>query len=351
VVKIAAARVDGFIDRPDGAAFAVLIYGPDAGLIRERADRLAGNLVDDPSDPFSVTELSVDDLKSGAAPLVDGAAAMPLTGGRGLVRLRAATDGVSGAVDALFEAAAGLPQGGRFVIVEAGELPPRSKLRQAFEKAPSGAALPCYADDAGSLPAVIVEHLRRMGMEIDRDAVAFLAERLGSDRGVTRSELDKIVLYMGGLEDDGATARIELADVMACIGDSGAMSIDAVVAAVAGGKRLELEQALSRTRTEGVSPIQLMRAVGGHFQRLHLAKGLAETGLSPEDAMGKLRPPVFFKARQDFRRQMSGWSMDGLTRVLAMTAEAEADCKTTGLPADAVAERAMLRIAQAARVR
>ena len=355
MVKIAANRVDGFVARPDPGIHAALIYGGDSGLVRERADRLAHSVVADPTDPFAVTELTSDDLKGGPAALVDGAAALPFSGGRGLVRLRSASDTVSSAAEALFQSFTESDGGASFVLIEAGELPPRSKLRQAFERAKTGAALPCYADDASSLPALIVDHCRRAGFQIDRDAVDYLAHHLGSDRGVTRSELDKLVLYMGGNGEEGNTPSVAptvaLADAMACVGDSGATSVDAVVAAVAGGQRGALEAALARTRVEGVAPVQLVRAVASHFQRLHLAMGWIDRGLSPEDAMGKLRPPVFFKAKGDFRRQIGAWSLEGLARVLMITAEAEADCKTTGLPDIAVAERAMLRISQAARSR
>ena len=36
-MKIAPARLAAFLQRPDPAIRAVLLYGPDAGLVRERA--------------------------------------------------------------------------------------------------------------------------------------------------------------------------------------------------------------------------------------------------------------------------------------------------------------------------
>jgi hypothetical protein len=38
-MKLASARVEGFLRRPDPEIRAVLLYGPDAGLVRERAER------------------------------------------------------------------------------------------------------------------------------------------------------------------------------------------------------------------------------------------------------------------------------------------------------------------------
>jgi len=39
-MKLAAGRVEGFLRRPDPEIRAVLLYGPDAGLVRERAEAL-----------------------------------------------------------------------------------------------------------------------------------------------------------------------------------------------------------------------------------------------------------------------------------------------------------------------
>ena len=40
----------------------MLVYGPDAGLVRERADALIAAAVDDPNDPFSLVRIDGDEL-------------------------------------------------------------------------------------------------------------------------------------------------------------------------------------------------------------------------------------------------------------------------------------------------
>ena len=57
-----------------------------------------------------------------------------------------------------------------------------------------------------------------------------------------------------------------------------------------------LERSLERALTAGESPIAILRVLQGRLVRLHLARGYADSGLSPAEAVGKLRPPVFFKA-------------------------------------------------------
>jgi DNA polymerase III subunit delta len=100
-MKIAGARIESFLRRPDPALSTVLLYGPDEGLVRERVQRMIRAVLPDPDDPFGLTELSVDAVRADPALLVDEARALCLTGGRRVVRLRQATDQASAACRSL----------------------------------------------------------------------------------------------------------------------------------------------------------------------------------------------------------------------------------------------------------
>ena len=72
----------------------------------------------------------------------------------------------------------------------------------------------------------------------------------------------------------------------------------------------------------------------------HIAAGLAE-----QAALAKLRPPVFWKQRGAFSAQARAWRPAALKSALARLVAAEADCKSTGLPAETMAARALLGLA------
>ena len=81
-MKVSANEADRFARAPRAKIRAVLVYGPDAGLVRERAGILKRSVVEDPSDPFRVTELTGRQLSDDPARLADESAALALTGGR-----------------------------------------------------------------------------------------------------------------------------------------------------------------------------------------------------------------------------------------------------------------------------
>lgn len=339
-MKITGAKVEAFLRAPDPACRAILVFGPDEGLVRERAVRLAKQVVDDLSDPFRVVELNGSDLKADPARLADEAAAMSFGGGDRVVRIRQASDQCAPACQSFLELDT---PSGSMVVIDAGDLPPRSKLRKLFETAKNAAAVPCYADDMRSLPDVIRETLARHELSADRDAMSLLVQSLGADRSVTRGELEKLAIYMGG------PGQVREADVRAAVGDTAASGLDDVIYSAASGDTAKLESALNRVYADGTNPVQLVRAAERHFQKLHVARGHMAGGMNPDQATKSLRPLIIFKLADAFKRQLNLWPETKLSRAFEILTQAEIDCKTTGLPADAICGRALLTIAQAAR--
>lgn len=337
-MKVSNADAERFAaGRPERIS-AVLIYGPDDGLIRERSDRLLAGVVEDPRDPFRVVDLPAGEILKDPARLPDEAAAIAMTGGRRVVRLRDATDALAAIIGPLLET----PAGDALILVEAGELPARSALRKLFEGADRGAALACYRDDERSLPAVISGQLAADGLTASHDALAYLAGNLGGDRQVTRRELEKLALYKGAGE-------ISLADAQACVGDTAALGLDDLVYAMAEGDAAGLERAVTRSLQEGASAVALLRAAARHLQRLHLAVGLVRQGAAPEAAVKQLRPPVFWKLAGRFRSQLKAWQPERIAFALARLLEAETACKKTGAPAELLASRTLFAITARAR--
>jgi DNA polymerase III subunit delta len=337
-MKLASGRIDGFLRRPDPEIRAVLFYGPDAGLVRERAQAVARAVCPDLGDPFRVADLTAGVLGADPARLADEAAQISLMGGRRVVRVREAGDMLA----PLFARFLADTPGDSLVVVEAADLPGRSALRRIFDDSPRAAAIGCYPDSARDLVAVIREAFAAHRITAGRDVVEFLAEHLGGDRLLTRAELEKLTLYAG----DGG--RIEIDDARAVIADSAALALDDAVLAAAEGDAAALDRALARVLQEGESPVSAIRALLRHLQRLHgLTVRTAGAG-SIDEAIRSARPPIFFKQQDSFRRQLARWSEGRLRHALDRVAEAEFRMKLTGSPAETLCRAAMLDIARRA---
>src|SRR4051812_39642541 len=125
MVAIKSQDADAFITKPDPARPIVLIFGPDAGLVRERAEAIVNKSVDDVRDPFALVRLEGDALSANPARLVEEAHTIPLFGGRRAVWLKAGGRSIAPAVEALLAA----PSSDCRVVIEAGDLKRTDKLR------------------------------------------------------------------------------------------------------------------------------------------------------------------------------------------------------------------------------
>ncbi len=342
-MKLAAARVEGFLRRPDPAIRAVLLYGPDAGLARERADTLARGVCPDLRDPFRVADLLAAALAGDPARLADEAAQIGLMGGRRVIRVREAGDGVAPIFARFLADMVATVGGDSLVLAEAGDLPSRSTLRRVFDDSPGAAAIGCYPDSARDLAAVIRDAFAARRIRVSRDASDFLVGHLGEDRLLTRAELEKLMLYAG----DGGS--IDIDEARAVIADSAALSLDDALLAAAEGDCAALDRALARVFQEGGSPVTIIRALLRHLQRLHLLAARIAGGGSVEEAIRAARPPIFFKEQDSYRRQLGRWSEARLRRALERVADAEFRMKLTGLPAETICREAMFALAREAR--
>lgn len=227
MAEIKAHEFDQFVRRRARDFRIFLIYGPDRGLVSERAAELAKMTGVDLGDAFSFMRLDAADINADPGRLFDEANSTGLFGGEKLIWIKGA-----GADKGLAEALSGLaenPPSNAWIIVEAGDLKKGANLRKAAEAAGAAMAIPCYADDAKSLNLLIDEELAAAGLRITADARMALQDCLGGDRIASRNEIRKLALYA---RDDGL---IEEGHVTAIVGDASAISADDAVDAVLKG--------------------------------------------------------------------------------------------------------------------
>ncbi len=330
-MKLAPAQVEAFLRAP-GACRIVLLYGDDAGMIRDRATALVRAVAGSLDDPFLVVELTREETGR----LADEASSLSLTGGRRVVRVREATDAAAAQVRAVLKAKAP-----GFVVLEGAGLASRSRLRTELEEAPDGAAIGCYPEEGRALEMTIRDTLKQAGAAIEADALSWLTGHLGADRAATRSELEKLALYAG------PGGRVDLEAAMGCVGDLAGLSLDDALFAATSGDVATTDRALELAIAEGAAPVQVLRAAINHLQRLQRARmAMDETRVSAADASRTLRPPIFYRRVAAFHRALGLWSAQALAAALHGLAEAERGCKRTGWPDQLLCRNAVLVLAR-----
>ncbi len=329
-MKLDARRTAAFLREP-GPTRIVLLHGDDEGMVRHRADALTQAVIGQRDDPFRVTWLSREDHGR----LAEEASAIAMLGGRRVVRVRDAVDGLAPALEQVAVA-----PGDSLVVLEAASMPARSKLRALVEGLANGAAIACYPEEGRALQEAIEAGLAEAGISLDADAIAWLLERVGSDRATTRGEIEKLILYAGG------DRRLDLDAVRACVGDQAAVAFDDAVFAATLGDTALADRSIERALAEGIAPVAVTRGVLAHLGKLHLARAHMATGASAAEAVRALRPPVFFKRIPDFTRALEAWGAGKLANAMLETRRVELACKQTGAPDALLVRRLILALAR-----
>src|SRR5438309_980105 len=147
MVTVKASDVDTRLARVDPRIAVYLVYGPDAGLVSERARTLADQAVDDPADPFQLVRLAGEDVAADPQRLADEANTIGLFGARRVIWVKPTGRNVAPALQPLLAA----PPPDTVVVIEAGDLARSSPLRVLCERSPAALSLPCYADEGRTL--------------------------------------------------------------------------------------------------------------------------------------------------------------------------------------------------------
>jgi DNA polymerase-3 subunit delta len=341
MVALKSAQIDAFVAKPNPAQPVVLVFGPDAGLVRERAEALVRSAVDDIHDPFSLARLTGDDLASEPTRLVEEANTIPLFGGRRAVWVKAGGRNFTPAVEALLAATSPDCR----VVIEAGELRKNAPLRVVCERARNAVALPCYVDNDRDLARLIDDEMRTANLTITPDARAALMPLLGGDRLATRSEINKLALYARGKK------VVELDDVVAVVADASELALDSLIDAAFAGRTGDVEFQFAKARTAGTSPGTILFAAQRNTSTLHKLRLTVEDGRTITGVVEGAMPPIHFSRRSLVEAALKAWTAARLERVMTQIAEATLDSRKQSDLAEAIAQRTLLSLAVNARRR
>jgi len=329
-MKLDSRRVEAFLANP-GDVRVTLLYGEDAGLIRERAARLVRAVAGSGDDPFRVAELEADAVGSIPAEM----ASLPMTRGRRVVRVRDAGEAAAGPVQTVLSGSAP-----GFLILEAEGLGSRSRLRTLVERSPEAVAIGCYPQEGRNLEQTIRGTLSELGVTADTDALNWLGDQLGADQAMTRREIEKLALHAG------RGGRVDIAMARAAVGDLAGLSLEDALYSATGGDTAGTDRALEVAIAEGAAPVGVLRAALMHVQKLERARLAVDGGMTPAEAVKTIRPPLFFRREAHFAQALGLWPLPALQTACIRLWEAERSCKRTGSPAEAICRNAIMALAQ-----
>ena len=266
-MKILSKDIASLFEKPNSKFFAYLLHGMDAGLIDERAKKLAYLFSDNLNDPFSVTRLTGKEVQRDPALLADALNAMTLIGTMRVVLLSGTVTELIPVIKSNIEY---LHEECR-LIISAKNSTSKHSLVTLCDKHPNIASIACYPDEDKQKQKLICDILLQNDINISANLIEYISNKLGDDRSINRSEIEKISLYAA------KTKSVSEEEIDLVLGD-----VDKLVDNVFKGKTETIGPLLTKIRSEGIQPIVITRYFQSHIKTLIKINAKKQKGLSTQ---------------------------------------------------------------------
>lgn len=342
-MKLQARDASRYFARPDADKTGLLIFGADTMRVAMKRQQVIAALIGPQGEEeMRLARIAAADLRKDPAMLLDAIKAQGFFPGPRVAFVEDATDGMT---DVIATALADWAPGDAQVIVTAGQLNAKSKLRQLFEKHPNAYAAGIY-DDPPSREEIEAELTRAGLTNLDGHAMtdlAALAREL--DPGDFRQTMEKLALYKLG-DDTAVTSE----DIAACAPASTEADLDDALNIVAEGRAQEIGPVMARLDAQGMQPVTLCIGATRHFRTLYAA---ASDPGGAAQGIARMRPPIFGPRRDRMLRQAQAWGAPRLETALTILTDTDLSLRSAGqtAPQMALVERALIRLAMLGRQR
>ncbi len=341
-MKANRSQIEKALDAPPADIRLFLLYGPDeAGslALMKRLERAMGENAER-------IDLDGATLRADPARLSDEAAALSMFGDRRWIRVSGAGEECVAAADALLGAA----QAGNPVIAVAGAIKNTSKLAKLCLDHPQAMAFASYAPDEREAAQIAVSLAREQGLRLPPDIARRIADVAGNDRALMAGEVEKLALYLDAAPERPAEATMEAYEALSA--EAVEADIGPLVNAVMEGNIDALHHELALLAASGTALAAVSRPLLSRAMLIAAIHAEAERGGGTDRAIEAQGKAIFWKDKAHVQRQVRGWPLASVSRLIHRLLEAERATRDSRGPGDVAVRQHLLAVArQAARGR
>lgn len=334
-MEIKTAQVKSFLQSPSAGLRVILVYGPDRGMVAERTRALVKHYAGSLDDAFNISRMNGSDVTGENSPFFDEYLSIPMFGGQKTIWVFDDATQIQKQIKSLLAD----PQDGNIVIIEGRDLKKSSALVKLCIKDKKAASLPCYQDNVRDVSQLVRDMLTKHKLTISSNNLQYLQSLLGSDRALTRSEIDKLITHC--LKQSEVTE----ADITACLtGDAAKFSFDKLLDAICNGQTPAADHELTHFMQSGDHPVMIFAIIRNHFNMLHAASYALTKGKSPDTIVSSMRPPVFFNRKNAIISQVNRWNLRKTDMAQTLIAEADITARMTSPLSKDILNRLVTRL-------
>lgn len=226
------------------------------------------------------------------------------------------------------------------ILIKNDNLTKSSKIRKFFETNQICFSVACYEDDTRDVMRNIDMFMQENKININRDVKNFLLQSLSSDRMISKQELEKIAILYSGSENE-----VDLESIKKIFNDSSSNNLGIMNKVIMFGNTEKSSKLINKLLLEGTNPISIIRSITNYLIRVKNTQVEMKKGNRFDDAIKILKPPVFWKEKDDFQKHCTKWSINNVDQSLSNLVNTEINCKLNSKLAKLYCEKSLASIA------
>ena len=207
------------------------------------------------------------------------------------------------------------------IIIKAGILDKKSKLRSYFEKNKSTVSAAFYEDNQQSLALIVQNFFKEKKINTSNEIINLIVERSKGNRININNELEKILLYTKN------SNRIGLGDVLKLTNLTENHNISELVDNCLAKNKKKIISILNENNFSNEDCIIIVRSFILKAKKLLILSETFKTNKNVDLTISSAKPPIFWKEKEITKQQIQKWSPKNIKRLIYVLSETELQIK------------------------
>ena len=207
------------------------------------------------------------------------------------------------------------------IFFEADQLEKKSKIRNLFEKDKNLVCIACYQDNNFDLIKIINDEIKQTKIKLSTESINLLIERASGDRNNLRNEVNKLKSFALDKQMVSYDQVKELTNM------AGNYQNDYIVNICLNGDKKKLNKILRENNFSFEDFLILLKIFSKKIHRLLKIKIFNRLEKNLDQIFNQIRPPIFWKEKEDVKKQVRLWNEKKLNLIIKKINEIELNCK------------------------
>ncbi len=223
-----------------------------------------------------------------------------------LIIISRATDKIKNLMDQIFEKNIK----DIVIVLNAGILEKKSKLRNMFEKDKKIVCIPFYADNNMTLGKIVSIFFREKNIPISQQNTNLIIERCRGDRQNLSNELSKIENYVNNKKN------IKFEEILKLTNLAENYNVSELVDSCLIKNHKKTINILNENNYSVDDCFLITRTLLNKSKRLFELKKKTEKNPNIEEVISSFKPPIFWKDKENIKIQIKNWSLKNIENLI-----------------------------------